>query len=45
MKVFVRDRLTPLLALACAAAVFFAAALDEPDATVVAAAAPAQRAR
>jgi|KBSMisStaDraftv2_1062788.scaffolds.fasta_scaffold489702_2 hypothetical protein len=31
MKSFVRDSLAPLLALACAATVFFAAALESPD--------------
>ena len=31
MKLFFLDRLTPLLALGCAFAVFFAAALDLPQ--------------
>jgi hypothetical protein len=31
MKLFVRESLVPLLALACAVAVFFGAALDLPD--------------
>ena len=31
MKRFVRESLTPLLALACAATVFLAAALEAPD--------------
>ena len=41
MKYFVLDRLTPLLALACAATVFFAAAADVPDPAAVAISAPA----
>lgn len=31
MKLFFVDRVTPVLALACAALVFIAAALDQPD--------------
>jgi hypothetical protein len=31
MTLFVRESLTPLFALACAATVFVAAALDSPD--------------
>ena len=31
MKRFVRESLTPLLALACAATVFLAAALESPE--------------
>ena len=31
MKSFVRESLTPLLALACAATVFLAVALESPD--------------
>jgi hypothetical protein len=44
MKSFVRESLTPLLALACAATVFVAAALDSPGAAR-AVAATEQRAR
>jgi len=41
MKSFILDRLAPVLALACAAAVFFAAAADVPDPAAVAISAPA----
>ena len=44
MKRFVRESLTPFLALACAATVFLAAALESPDAAR-AVAAPALKAR
>lgn len=44
MKRFIRESLTPLLALACAATVFLAAALESPDGTR-AGAAPAVKAR
>ena len=44
MKRFVRDSLTPLLALACAATVFLATALESPGAAR-AVAAPQQKAR
>ena len=44
MKRFVRESLTPLLALACAATVFLAAALESPDGAQ-ARAAPALKAR
>lgn len=44
MKRFVRESLTPLLALACAASVFVAAALESPGAAR-AVAAPEQKAR
>jgi len=44
MKRFVRESLTPLLALACATGVFLAAALESPDAARVIAA-PALKAR
>ena len=44
MKRFVRESLTPLLALACAATVFLFAALESPD-PARAIAAPEQKAR
>ena len=44
MKRFVHETLTPLLALACAATVFVAAALESPGG-VRAVAAPEQKAR
>jgi hypothetical protein len=44
MKALLREHLAPLLALACAAAVFVGAALDLPD-EARAAQAPTQKAR
>ena len=44
MKRFVRESLTPLLALTCAATVFLAAALESPDGARVRAV-PALKAR
>jgi hypothetical protein len=44
MKRFVNESLIPFLAMACAAAVFLAAALESPD-LVRAVAAPALKAR
>jgi hypothetical protein len=44
MKRFVRESLTPLLALACAATVFLAAALESSPGVAGAVAAPAQKA-
>ncbi len=41
MKNFVIERIAPLLAFACAAAVFFAAAADVPSAPAASVAAPA----
>jgi hypothetical protein len=45
MRRFVRESLTPLLALACAASVFLAAALESPDAAARVRTAPASTAR
>jgi len=43
MKRFVRESLTPLLALACAATVFLAAALESPEVAAGAVSAPKAR--